>query len=237
LIDQLLCAGSIWILPVPFYRHMPTEGRAETNATQGWYQEYQRADWEFYLARLSTEPENAGAIAGFVTGRLDAALGNAQNWAGALGLSQVERNFFLRRRAYGKRSIDAERLWQERGLMAAALERATEQLCVTGVTRVFLEDGPMNLAALKRRMAARLPSVTIEILDPDALRYQCVRPGNAILAESWSLFDARDAAGMTDEDVYRLAWGDLIDTLRLTEDAGPHILKGPDGTTHLLMLS
>jgi hypothetical protein len=234
LIDQLLCIGAIWVLPTSFYLHNPTPGRLETTATQAWYQEFQRIDWELYLSRLSIPPEGAAGIAQFISGRLDTALGNAQNWAGTLGLYQVERNFFLRRRAYGQRSVEAEQAWEERGLIAGALERAIEQLLVTGVTRVLVESGPMNLAALMDRVAAALPSVTVEVLDHAALLRQPAGPGDAILAEDWSLFDAREASGGKDDDVYRLAWADLVDALRLTEDAGLRILKGPDGTEHLL---
>jgi hypothetical protein len=234
LIDQLLSIGSVWVLPISFYLHNPTPGRLETTATQAWYQEFQRVDWELYLSRLSIPPEGAAGIAQFVSGRLDTALGNAQNWAGRLGLLQVERDFFLRRRAYGQRSVEAERAWEERGLVMAALERTIEQLLVTGATRAFLERGRMNLPALKPRLEARLPSVTIEVATYDTLRQQRVQPGDAIVAEDWGIFDEREQAGIPDDDLYRLAWKDLIDALRLTEDTSPRILYGPDGTEHLL---
>ncbi len=236
LIDQLLTVGSIWVLPDHFYRHLPTPGRLESSAVQAWFQEFHRSDWELYLSRLAVGPEHVPLVAQLVTARLDSIMGNAQNWARALDLPLTERNFILRRRAYGNRAPDAEREWEGRALIAAGLARAAEQLMVTGAKRVFVERGAMNLSILIGRLEAALPGVAFQGADRATLIQQPAETMDALIAEDWTLFEGRVRAGEVDRQVCRISWADMVASVRLSEDRGSRILHGPDGTSHLVRL-
>lgn len=236
LIDQFLTVGSIWVLPDHFYRHMPTLGRQESSAAQAWFQEFHRSDWELYLSRLAVGPEEVPVVAQLVTARLDSIMGNAQNWARRLGLPLTERNFILRRRAYGNRLQDTEREWEKRALIAAGLARAAEQLMATGAKRVFVERGPMNLSILIGRLEAALPGVAFQGADRATLIQQPAETMDGLIAEDWMLFEERARVGEVDSQVCRVSWMDMVASVRLSEDSGPRILNGPDGTSHLVRL-
>jgi glycosyltransferase involved in cell wall biosynthesis len=234
LIDQLLAVGSIWVLPEHFYCHIPTPGRLESAAVQPWFQEFHRSDWELYLSRLAVTPEHGPLIAQLVTARLDSVMGNAQTWAKKLGLPLVERNFILRRRAYGNRVPETEQEWERRALMAAALARAVEQLTATGSARVFIQSGAMTLPTLISSFETALPSVAFHSASREEMVDHAAEPHDGLIAEDWSVFDDRRSAGVTDEGICRLSWADILATLRLTDDKGVRMLRGPDGTTHML---
>ena len=234
LVDQLIANGPVWVLPDHFYRHLPTAERLETAGIEPWYLDYHRADWELFVSKLAPAPETGAIAVQLVNQRMDTVLLNAQVWARKLERPLVERDFILRRAAYGQGSPAITLDWEMRSLMAAALERAVEQLMVTGAKRVFIESGGMNLPALRHRLEDALPSVMVHELDGDDLSAQETEPGDGIIAEDWDVFARRRAAGHPDQGVCRLSWMDLMVTLRLTTDHGVRILRGPDGTTHLL---
>lgn len=234
LVDQLIANGPIWVLPDHFYRHLPTADRLETAGIEPWYLDYHRADWELFLSKLAPAPETSAVAVQLVNERMDTVLLNAQIWARKLEKPLVERDFILRRAAYGQRSPAIMLDWEMRSLMAATLERAVEQLVVTGAKRVFIESGGMNLPALRQRLEGALPSVMFQELAGDDLTGQETGTGDGIIAENWDVFDGRRAGRHQEQGVCRLSWMDLMATLRLTTDPGVRILRGPDGTTHLL---
>jgi hypothetical protein len=234
LIDQLLTVGSIWVLPDHFCRPMPTPGRLEAVAVQAWFQEFHRSDWELYLSRLVVGPEHNPSIVQLVNARMDRVMGHAQNRARTLNLPLVERNFILRRRAYGNRQAETEREWEGRALIAAGLARAAEQLMATGAKHVFIERGPMNLSVLIGWLEAALPGVAFQGADRETLIQQPADTMDGLIAENWMLFEGRARSGEVDSQVCRMSWMDIVASVRLSEDSGPRILRGPDGTTHLL---
>lgn len=234
LIDQLLTVGSIWVLPDRFSRPMPTPERLEGAAAQAWFQEFHRSDWELYLSRLVVGPEHDPSIVQLVNARMDSIMGHAQTWARTLNLPLVERNFMLRRRAYGNRQAETEREWEARALIAAGLARAAEQIMATGAKRVFIERGPMNLSILIGQLEAALPGVAFQGADRATLIQQPAETMDGLIAEDWMLFEGRARCGEVDSQVCRMSWTDIVASVRLSEDSGPRILRGPDGTTHLL---
>jgi glycosyltransferase involved in cell wall biosynthesis len=69
LMDQMLNAGSIWVIPEFFYEHYATEGRLEQSITEPWYQEFHKADVEVFLGQLKPDISQLPNIAELVTRR------------------------------------------------------------------------------------------------------------------------------------------------------------------------
>jgi glycosyltransferase involved in cell wall biosynthesis len=236
LVQQLLRCGAIWMVPDCFQSDVAVDTATDSALLTAEYHDHHRSDWELYFSSLGITPETGPAAAALIFERLTSILDQAR--LAALGLTKptIERDFILRRRAHGQRSIDIERDWEKRGLIAATVERAIEQLVATKSNHVLVEAGTMNLPSLIPLFEAALPLSKFAAVDRSELATCAAHPRTALIGQDWSVFAERQAAGIRDDGVCRIAWGDLIAALRLTHDTGGRLLKGPAGTTHLATL-
>jgi GT2 family glycosyltransferase len=236
LVQQLLAVGPIWVIPDAFVSGPAIEEAADPVLLTADYHDSRRSDWELYFSELGITPETSHVASTVVFGRLIDILGRARIAALVLKQPMIERDFILRRRAYGQRSVDLERDWERRALMSAALERVIEYLIVTKTENVLIENGTMNLPGLLAQFETAMPSVAFQAVDRQELLEHIVQPGDALISQDWSIFNERRAAGHLDERLCRVAWSDLMSLLRLNGDAGGRLLKGPAGTSHLIAL-
>jgi hypothetical protein len=237
LMSQLLDHGAILRVPYPIYRHADSAQRLELEATEPWYQEFLRSDWEFYLASMGATPiELVSTIVAMQTMHVYL---SGQTHAREKGLPLLERGYMIRNLAYSAHGDpDAARAriseWERTRLIAAVTAHIRERLTLAGsVRRIVAERGTMNLDDMLAPLAAPQPGFDIVMVDMQALLLWDAQDGDFMIAEHWDTLQARAATRPADP-ARELAVADVIASLRLPGSAGDRLLRGPTGSYHML---
>jgi len=232
-ITQLLEHGAIEIAPYALYRHAETPGRLETRLPTAEYQDGLRADWELFAG--SIDDGGLQTTAGLVLVNSLPVYQLAHQVATQQNLPLVERTFLLRHLAYMART-DADAIaqrehWECHRLVAAAIALVQQRVSISGATRLVIERGPLNVAAMFATSREMRPDLAIIELDPDAMRNLAPAPTDFLLAEYWPIIEEIE---QSDHAAGRIAVADVIKSLRLPGSSGQRVLLGPAGSAHLL---
>jgi hypothetical protein len=232
-ITQLLDHGAIEIAPYALYRHAETPERLETLLPTAEYQDGLRADWELFAG--SIDDGSLQTTTGLVLVNSLPIYQLAYQVATQQNLPLVERTFLLRHLAYMARA-DADAVaqrehWECHRLVAAATALAHQRIFISDATRLVIERGPLNIAAMLATWHETRPALVILELDPDVMRKFVAAPTDFLLAEYWTMFEAVEHP---DHAAGRIAMADVIKSLRLPGSTGQRVLLGPAGSAHLL---
>lgn len=235
MMSRMLDRGAIRLVPYAVYRHADTAVRMEQTATEPWYHDFLRSDWECYLASIGSV--DFAMASEFVAGQTVNIYLAGQEYARQKDRPLAERTFLTRYLAYAAKGnpegcqtrIDE---WERTRLIAAVIALLRDRLELAGpVARLVVERGTLNVPTMIGRLTQiwRTPPVTL--VDPGEFVDWPPAEGDFVLAERWQSLQARVTRHAVDPSRH-LAIGDLIASLRLPGSRRAPLLTGPEGTLH-----
>jgi glycosyltransferase involved in cell wall biosynthesis len=232
---QLLDWGAVRLFPHAIYRHADTADRVEAQASEAWYHDFLRADWEIYLA--SSGQVDFARASQFVAGQTVHIYLAGMDYARLKDMPLHERTFLSRYLAYAAKDNPADaaariQAWEQTRLIAAAIARLRDKLRLAGpIARLVVERGTLNLPAMMTRLTEIWSAPPIALVEQDQLIDWARTDGDFLIAEYWRTLEARRARHAVDP-ARQLAIGDVIGSLRLPGSPGTPLLHGPQGSVH-----
>jgi glycosyltransferase involved in cell wall biosynthesis len=228
---QLVDQGPVHVVSFPLYQHADTPERLEQGMTEPAYHDQLRSDREMFAA--SVAGADLTMTSRFVISYTVPLYLMAYEAARRQDRPLVERAFLVRYQA-SLASADPgfaplREDWERDRLIAATQALLVDRIRPANPTRLIVEQGAMNLAALLAPLVAGLPDTVVLAVDRAGLGRHAAAAGDYLVAEYWEILAARPPGA-----VDQVAVGDVVASLRLPGSARQPALRGPAGTAHVV---